>query len=185
MPLTNRNIYKSARDILAMLSLDSFFSLNPLPSLLKYPNIETFKNGFISVNERLYKEAKKEGDSRLKRTHLAILEGKPTSARLKNKLGRGAMKYVHSVVIIKLLNAFFSLFEYHHTVRRVYPGVFTAFFETIFTVFGSLERSKIQEMFKEASSSPRMLEFYQEMYKCWEEEMESIEKQELLQKRDD
>jgi len=183
-PRASHDIRPSVARILASLSLDSFLSLNPSPSIRKYPNIETFKNGFVALNERLYKEAKKGPEpSKLRRAHLAVLEDRPIGHRLKHKLGRSAMKYVHSHCIIKLLHGFFSLFEYHHPVRRVFPEVFEAFFRVIFTVFASLEKGKMHEMLKEVCSGGRMLEFYQEMYRSWEEEIGNVEKEVLLQRR--
>lgn len=187
------NICVKVNNIMASVSLDTFFNLNPILSLRKYPNIESFKHGFVALNERLYKEAKKKQTNqeenghlespKLKRNHLLVLEDKAISRKLKYKIGRSAMKYLHSHSIIKLFNGFFSLFEYHHRVFTVHPQIFQQYFSTIFTVFASMEKAKIEKMFREVCNSPRMHEFYVELYNCWEDEVNNAEKEVLLQKR--
>ncbi|ELA42038.1 uncharacterized protein VICG_00885 [Vittaforma corneae ATCC 50505] len=190
---TMNNIYLKASHALASISLDTFFNLNPTPSVRRYPNIESFKHGFVALNEKLYKEAKKkqinqeeDGCSespRLRRNHLLVLEDRPVSRKLKCKIGRSAMRYLHSHSIIKLFNGFFCLFEYHHRVFEVHPYIFQQYFSTIFTVFASMKKTKLENVFREVCGSPRMQEFYEDLYKSWEEEMNNNEKEILLQKK--
>lgn len=183
--------YTKIRKIFADISLDTFFNLNSIPSAKSYPHIDSFKHGFVSLNEKLFKEAKKKSQYneeshsetlKLKRNHLGVLEDKENfSIGMKYKVGRSAIKYVNSHNIIRLFNGFFSLFEYHHSVYSVYPELFRQYFSTIFAVFSSLKKKRIEKMLGEICSNSRMQEFYENLYKIWKDEINNIEREEILQ----
>lgn len=187
--------YEKASNVLNDLTLDVFFSQNAIPSVRTYPSIETFKSGFVSMNERLYKSIKEgqeerylkstgqKGDassvlpeSSLKKNHLAVLDRKRVSKKLKRRLRRSAMKYCHSQSIIRLFRSYFALVEYHHRSINSHPLIMDQYLKTIFTVFGSIRREKMQEMLREISSSPKMQGFYHDLYSLWGEEMSNAER---------
>ncbi len=185
--MRNPSNYTKTRKIFADISLDTFFKLNLIPSIKKYPHIDSFKHGFVALNEKLYKEAKKknqteEGEaSKLKKIHLMVLEDRTgMNQSMKYKIGRSAIKYVNTHNIIRLFNGFFNLFEYHHAVYNVYPELFQQYFSTIFAVFSSFEKKRMEKVIGEVCSSPRMHEFYINLYKYWEDEINNIERMELL-----
>lgn len=185
--------YQVATKALNDLSLDTFFNYNATPNVKTYPNIETFKNGFMAMNDKIYKEAKKSfGKSKivqseensenccLKKNHLAILESKKVSKVLKGKLRRSAMKYCHSQALIRLFKGYFTLMDCHHRVYATYPEVFNQYLKTVLTVFGSIEKEKIITIIKEVSINGRMYQFYINLYDEWVSTVDVIEKEVLL-----
>lgn len=175
--------YLNANKILADISLDTFFNQNTVPSLKRYPNLDSFKHGFVSLNEKLFKEAKKKEEQNLKRNHLLILEEKPIDKLMKHKIGRSAIKYLQSHSIIRVFNTFYNLFEYHHFVFDSYPEIFEKYFRTIFTIFSSLKKKNVERMFMDICSNSKMHDFYTNLYKSWEEEMNNVEKEEFIQEK--
>lgn len=178
--------YTRASDTLNDLTLDAFFSQNTIPSVRTYPSIETFKSGFVSMNEKLFKSMKERHDKSqgsercLEKNHLAILDKKKVSRRLKRMLRRSAMKYCHSQSIIRLLRSYFVLVEYHHRVVNSHPQIMDRYLRTIFAVFGSVRREKMQEMLREICSCPKMEGFYLDLYGLWEGEAGSVEREYLF-----
>lgn len=157
--------YRKTSKIFDSLSLDAFFSLNPIPSLKKYPHFDTFKNGFFSLDETYNRFDEPIEDSQ----HFE-----------KNKIGKHAIKYYNSHSIIKLFTGYFNLFEFHHRVSVDRPEIFEKFLTVILKVFSSMEKNKVENMLKEICISSRMHEFYTELYKIWEEEKNNKEKEYLL-----
>ncbi|KAM0680691.1 hypothetical protein GINT2_000961 [Glugoides intestinalis] len=173
------SIVDLSNKIIDSFSLDTFLSLNASPSLRTYPSIDTFKSSFVSFHDKLYKR-KNENDCGLLKNYLAVLDNKPLDKRLKRKIGRSAMRYVHSHCIIKLFNGYFSLVEYHHQTCRTFPQVFDAYLAAILLIFGSLNKKKIETLLREACGSTRMHEFYLDLYKSWEAEIDTVEKDILI-----
>lgn len=184
--------YTRASDVLNDLTLDVFFNQNSIPSVRTYSSIETFKSGFVSMNEKLFKSVKErqeeclrssdqKGDAasavpELKKNYLAVLEKKRVPKRLKRRLRKSAMKYCHSQSIIRLFRSYFILVEYHHRSINSRPQIMDQYLKTIFTVFGSVKREKMLEMLREISSSPKMQGFYHDLYSLWEEEAGNAER---------
>lgn len=193
----NNSLYKydMALKILDDLSLDVFFSQNPIPTVEKYPSIETFKSGFVSMNEKLYKSLKERREEQylrsvehrnggeplkfehnFKKNHLAVLDNKKVSKVLKEKLRRSAIKYCNSQAIIRLFKGYFILIDHHFSIRRTYPGILDQYLKTILRVFGSLKREKMGNLIREMSFSTKMYEFYKNLYNLWEHEANNLEK---------
>lgn len=175
----SESIVDLSNKILDSFSLDTFLALNSSPSLRKYPSLETFKTSFVSFHDKLYKK-KNENESSLLKNHLAILDNRPLDKRLRRKIGRSAMRYVHSHCIIKLLNGYFSLVEYHYQTSRTFPQVFDEYLAVILTIFGSLTKKRVETLLREACGSTRMHEFYLDLYKSWEAEVDAVEKDVLI-----
>lgn len=150
---TNTNTADYCRKIIKLfddLSLDTFLSLNPIPSLKKYPHFDTFKDGISFDESDLH------------------------------KIGKKAIKYYNSHSLIKLFTGYFNLFEFHHRVSNSRPEIFEKFLAVILKVFSSMEKSKVENMLREICINSRMHEFYAELYRIWEEEKNSKEKRYLL-----
>ena len=192
---TNNNIfdYESASKAITDLTLDTFFNFNSLPTVREYPNIETFKHGFIAMNDKIYREAKKSHEKTkqlqseednsscpLKKNHHIILENKKIPKYLKNKIRRSAMKYCHSQALIRLLHGYYSLMDYHHKACKTYPDLFKQYLKTILTIFGSIEKDKLFIIFKEVCLNERMSQFYTDLYTEWMNIVNSKEKEVLL-----
>ena len=174
--------YDLAKNTIDSLSLDTFFNFNTIPTVKSYPNIETFKAGFLAMNEKLYKEAKKSeiGENSLKKNHQVILENKKIPNTLRGKIRRSAMKYCHSQSIIRLFTGYYTLMDYHYKAYGSYSELFDKYLKTVLTVFGSIEKSKLFIIFKEISINERMNEFYSELYEEWIKVVNEIEKEKLI-----
>lgn len=184
--------YEVATKVIDNLSLDTFFNFNLIPSVRTYPNIETFKHGFIAMNDKIYRDARKAHEKSraqseevsdnfsMKKNHLLILENRKIPKSLKNKLRRSAMRYCHSQALVKLFIGYYSLIDYHHKAMNTYPELFNKYLKTVLIVFGSISKDKLFEIIKEISVSEKMTEFYLNLYEEWVNVVNIKEKEILL-----
>lgn len=186
--------YNKYNRLLADIDLDVFFAHNRIPSIANIPSLPSIKSGFIAMNERLYKRAKKLEETRrqdpnyiprtkMRRKYLdAFDEKKMGSVRLQREVRKNIKMYVHTQALIHLFRSFYTLLDHHHRICDTYPVISNAYMKTVCMVFASMEKTAAIEMLSEIATNAKMFAFFKDLYHVWENETVVQEKEHIIGK---
>lgn len=169
--------YNEAERVKEHFSLDTFFLQNEIPTVRTYQSLESFKNGILSLSERLYRDF---NDFTKKKYFTVLMDEdlstKKVSKKFKKCLKENSIRFLNSKVILLVFRGYFNLFQYHYPTIRSYPEIFDDFLDCIITIFGSLKKKRLEFIIKEASHCPAMLGFYMDLYSIYVSEGKLVEK---------